>query len=647
MNNTANVDQSTKYVNSSSVMGLLEITLLATAVAGILYFGYFQLAPWIWSKNQPFRPEEIVVWQLLWLEDRDGIELYALYVLMFLDLFLVYFLVSKLHKVARRYIRYFYILPIAVACAYFGTIGFNPAMSNLHNRSMSDIFSQSMTAIFVILPVIASLYFLQKRSLYWTLSVAALLLIPVCFISTAPIEWYDYSFILAPSLRLLHDASVADVYLPYDLMLSLLGMAWMKLQLNLNSFQIVAQSAYYLLFLGIFAFSMRWLLDRRLSVFLLITLVLVRIYAGPFDAVHAFQLTPLRIDLWFILLVLLYFKGPYHWSLGLSCGLLLLLHKNFGIIYTAAYIQLLLTLCAIQVDMYSGKPFMALLNSFGALIKRGRYNFALMLLGACAHYLLFKETNVSGNLSFESLRISFTKISANSFYWYVVIMSGMTFTLLLKLRTRLPRNYQAAGLFLVYLTIGNSLYFFGHSHENAIIVLSSILLLQFFLLLDLAGRYLVDGPGEAVNPFVGGNLGIIVSLVFIASVVVWYADNITRKVSIQASDVVKGQFIYPSEVPQRYILKTLAEVRSVAGNNPKVYFVGDYDFLFDYYGGYAPVGYYNPVYAWISRNDFNNFLQGLLDQGYYLVVDNGIIGVLSNIRFSNTKSIRDRWVVWK
>ena len=142
-------------------------------------------------------------------------------------------------------------------------------------------------------------------------------------------------------------------------------------------------------------------------------------------------------------------------------------------------------------------------------------------------------------------------------------------------------------------------------------------------------------------------MGIIVSLVFIASVVVWYADNITRKVSIQASDVVKGQFIYPSEVPQRYILKTLAEVRSVAGNNPKVYFVGDYDFLFDYYGGYAPVGYYNPVYAWISRSDFNNFLQGLLDQGYYLVVDNGIIGVLSNIRFSNTKSIRDRWVVWK
>jgi len=52
----------------------------------------------------------------------------------------------------------------------------------------------------------------------------------------------------------------------------------------------------------------------------------------------------------------------------------------------------------------------------------------------------------------------------------------------------------------------------------------------------------------------------------------------------------------------------------------------------DYYGGYAPVGYYNPVYAWISKREFNKFLQGLADQGYYLVVDNGLAKeVLSSI----------------
>lgn len=647
VNNVVNIDQSASCVKSGNAVDLLKIALVAGAIAGILYFGYFLLAPWIWNQNQPFRPDEIAVWQLLWLEDRDGVELYALYVLMFLDLFLVCFLSSKVSAFAGGYNRIFYILSIALVCAYFGAIGFNPPMSNFHNRSVAEIFLQSAMSLFVILPVIALLYFFRKRSSYQALTVVAFLLIPACFVSTAPIEWYDYSFILAPSLKLLQGASVFNIYLPYDLLLSLFGLAWMKLQLDLNSFQVVGQCAYYLLLLGIFAFSMRWFLDKRLSVFLLITLVLVRIYAGPFDAVHAFQLTPLRIDLWLILLVLVYFKGPYHWSMGLSCGLMLLLHNKFGIIYTVAYIQLLLTLCILDANSCSGRLFKNVTSSFGRLLKRNRFNIVLIVSSALAHYLLFREVNEPSHFSFESLRISFTKISDHSFYWYVLIVSGMSFTLLMKSRSGFSSNYLAAGLILIYLAIGNSLYFFGHSHENAIIVLSAVLLVLSFLLLDLIGHYLDNNFETAAISFLCRNLPIVISLALIAAIVVWYGDNITHKAAIQARNAVKGQFIYPSEVSERYIRKTLAEVRSVTGNSPKVYFVGDYDFLFDFYGGYAPVGYYNPVYAWISRTEFDEFLQGLLDRGYYLVVDNGIVDVLSAIRFSNSKGIEGRWVAWK
>ena len=635
------------YTKSNGTLNLLEITVLATAVAGLLYYGFFLLAPWIWSQNLPFRPEEIAVWQLLWLEDRDGIELYALYILMFLDLFLLYALSFGWQRLAGRRALYFLFFPAILACAYIISIGFHPPMSSLAKQAMPDILARSFAVLGVILPITVLLHYLRRHSPYLALALAALLLIPVCFITTGPIEWYDYSFILAPSLSLLQGAGISDVYLPYDLLLSLFGLAWMKLQFDLNSFQIVGQCGYYLLLLGIFAFSMRWFFDKRLPVFLLIALVLVRIYAGPFDSAHAFQLTPLRIDLWMILLMLVYFKGPYHWSVGLSCGLLLLLHRNFGIIYTAAYIQLLLTLCTLDADMFSGRSIREVSTAFITLLKRSRHNFAFILLGACAHYLLFRGINGSNHFSFESLRISFTKISDHSFYWYVVIVSGMSFTLLLRLRSRITGNYLAAGLFLVFLAIGNSLYFFGHSHENAIIVLSSILLLLFFLLLDLAGRYLGIYSEESHKRFFHRNLAIIVSLTFIVAITIWYGDNITRKATIQARNAVKGQFIYPSEVPERYILNTIAKVRSVTGDSPKVYFVGDYDLLFYYFGRYAQVGYYNPVYAWISRDEFDKFLQGLVDQGYYLVVDNGLVDVLSTIRFSNSRNIGRRWVIWK
>jgi hypothetical protein len=649
VNNETDFKQSAMYVKSSSALDLLEMAVLSFAIAGLLYFGYFQLAPWIWSQNLPFKPDEITFWVLPWVEERDGIELYALYALMFLNLLFAYALTSGWHRLAGRPARYFLVFPLMVACAFIGSIGFHPPFAD---RAVPDIFARSFTVMIVVLPIIALLYYLQKRSPNWALAVAALLLIPVCFISTAPIEWFDYSFILAPALRLFHGAGVSEIYFQYDLLLSLIGLAWMKLRLDLNSFQIVAQFAFYLLLLGAFAFSRRWFLDKRLPVFLLTALVLVRIYAGPLDAVHSFQLTPLRLDMWLILLMLVYFKGPYHWSAGLFCGLMLLLHKNFGIFYSAAYIQLLLTLCVIDTAMIPGQVIKTALVALTTFFKTNYRNLILILLCVLAHYLLFRNPNVPNDFNYLRMGIGFIKIATHSFYWYVVAMSGLSFVLLLRLRARVSGNYLAAGFCLIYLAIGNSIYFFGRSHESAIINISTVLLLLFFLLLDLAGQSLAHASGKAASPFMHRNLAIIVSLAFIASIIFWYGDSITRKATIQTRNVGKGQFIYRAEMQEQDyypsgkmheadVLNTIAEIKSVTGDNPKVYFVGINDFLFNYYGGYAPVGYYNPVYAWISTREFSKFLQGLVDQGYYLVVDIGFAKeVLSPISINNYRYIQ-------
>jgi hypothetical protein len=651
VNSETNPDLNLPDARSGSAWSLLESAVLVTAVAGLLYFGYFQLAPWIWSQNLPFKPAEITPWVLPWLGERDGIELYALYALMFINLLCAFALTYGWQRMAGKPARYLLVLPLVVACAFIGSIGFHPPMSAFANRMASDIFAQSFMVMIVILPIIALLYYLQQRSTYWTLAVAALLLIPACFISTAPIEWYDYSFVLAPALRLFHGFGISEIYFQYDLLLSLIGLAWMKLRLDLNSIQVVAQCAYYLLLLGIFAFSRRWLLDKRLPVFLLIALVLVRIYAGPGDAVHSFQGSPFRYDLWLILLILVYFKGAYHWSAGLFCGLMLLLHNNFGIIYSAAYIQLLLTLRVIDMTVIPGQAIKTVSVELATFLKRNYRNLIILLACALAHHLLFRNPDVPNDYNYVRLGIGFIKIATTSFYWYVVAVSGLAFVLLFRLRARVSGSYFATGFCLIYLAIGNSLYFFGRSHENAIIVLSPVYLPLSFLLLDLAGHALTNGSGKTARPFIRRNLAIIASLAFIASVTVWYGDNITYKAATQARNAVKGQFIYPSDVPEQAILNVISEVKAVTGGSPKVYFVGDYDFLYGYYGAYVPVGYYNPVYAWISRRGFNRFLQKLVDQGYYLVVDNGLVNVLSSISFSNSRSIpgymQEYMVVWK
>ena len=52
------------HIKSNSTQSLLELAVLASSVAGLLYFGYFQLAPWIWSQNVPFDPREITPWTI-------------------------------------------------------------------------------------------------------------------------------------------------------------------------------------------------------------------------------------------------------------------------------------------------------------------------------------------------------------------------------------------------------------------------------------------------------------------------------------------------------------------------------------------------------------------------------------------------------
>ena len=649
MNKEIDLKHNMSQVKPGSIPDILEKTLIATAAAGLLYFLFFQLAPWIWKQTLPFKPEDIVSWQLQWLNERDGIELYAMYALVFLNLFFVSALSCGWMRIGDKTVRYIMALPlVAVSFAFFRSVGFHPPMNALANQAGPDILTQSLTILAVLLPILVLLYYLQKHAARWAMLVAAFLLIPVCFVSTKAFSQIDSQYILGPALRLFHGAKASEIYFQYDLLLSLIALAWMKLQLDLNLFQTVGQVGFYLLLLTLFAFSRQWFLDRRLPVFFLVALVLVRMYAGPYDVAFIFQVTPFRLDMWLVLLLVVYFKGPYHWSAGLFCGLMLLLHRNFGIIYSAAYLQLLLTLGVLNAVVLPDK-IKTVSMALGTFFKKNSHNLTFLLVGALAHYLLFKNTNEQGSFYYQRLGIGFMRIATNSFYWYVVVMSGLSFALLLRLRAKLSDNYLAAGFGLIYLTFGNSLYFFGRSHENNILNISAMLVLLFFLLIDLVSHSLASASDKSAGLFIRRNLAIIVSLTFITSVIIWYGDSIVSKTAIQAHNLGKWQFLYPPEYKKQDVMSVIAEVKAVTGGSPKVYFVNDIDFLFDYYGGYAPAGYYNPFLSWISRTEFNTFLQKLVDQGYYLVVDIKFVqSVLPFTKVSNYKKVAGSYLVaWK
>ena len=63
------------------------------------------------------------------------------------------------------------------------------------------------------------------------------------------------------------------------------------------------------------------------------------------------------------------------------------------------------------------------------------------------------------------------------------------------------------------------------------------------------------------------------------------------------------------------VKKKLIYLKIITKGSDKVYFLDyDRDFLYYYYGGYKPQGYYSPCAGWIFSKDLKQFVQNLIQQ---------------------------------
>jgi hypothetical protein len=631
------------------IWGVVGTVLLALAVTGFWYWCYYLLAPWIWSKNIPFKPEDITPWIRTSTAEHDGIEIYALYILVFVNIVCAFSLTGLIGRLGgewgRRATVGFCALLAAVFCI---KVGFIPPMSTFQDTPLAVAIPQSLLIMLVISPLIAFLYYLQQKHPRLALAAAALVLLPPCFLAISNFGWRDYTYIFAPAQRLLDGAAIRDIYFQYDLLPSLLAAAWMKLGLDLNNFRIMGQAAYYLTILGVFILSGKLFQKRELAVFLLAALILGRLYATPYDITLVFQVTPLRLDLWLPLLLVVYRFGPYHWSAGLVCGLLLILLKNFGIIYSAAYLQLLLTVWAVgYLNGEERGPFVHSLMGHG---RRCAVPVTIMAVAAVASHFLFKNTEY-GNFAgyYQKIGIGFIQIARNSFYWYVPALFCVAVILLFRLRKNVSTTYLTTGFLLIYCAIGNSIYFFGRSHEHNILNIAIVLLFLFFFLLDLVARSLAETAAGRSNPSYlqkYGVFGVAVALLVVTSVS--YSENITKRGRIQFLNVRNAKVVYDTALvlPENFH-GYMGRIREVTNNSSKVFFVDEADYAFYYFGGYSPVGYCNPFLTWIFTKDLTSYMQRLLDSGYYLVCSPSLTWLLTDLKYDGKTVVGETVVVAK
>jgi len=352
--------------------------------------------------------------------------------------------------------------------------------------------------------------------------------------------------------------------------------------------------------------------------------------------VYVFQITPLRLDLWLILFAIIYFLGPYHWTLTLVCGFLILIHGNFGLIITLGYLQMILTLGAISIiDL----GFTAKIIQWGKIrnILRLIVTTAFLLTCFLISRIIFGESFVATSY-YQKIGIGFIPMAKTSLFWLLPIAVSLIFILLCVMRKVLNLKYISLGFALIYFLLGNCIYFFGRSHELNLFSISIPILFLLFYGLDLLQRCIIYCNGA--NALALANklaLALSISLIFLVTYIC--SNEIRDNLALKWKGLVEFQF-HPGDPFAEAQLQAdnlLSEVYDVVDSSIPIQFVvKDENLEYSLYQRvHGNTAFFYPFASWIFTDQLVRHEQALLDSGVYLLIDKSLYQGLLVDRLQN------------
>jgi hypothetical protein len=376
--------------------------------------------------------------------------------------------------------------------------------------------------------------------------------------------------------------------------------------------------------------------EKALSLLLLVGLIVVRIVSAPWDPVYVFQITPLRLDLWLILIAIIYFRGPYHWFLTLACGVLMLVHGNLGLIYTLGYLQLIATLSLLSMSNVGVRGKLNQWKSSRNVLRLAAAAGFLLVCFLTSRYIF--GASLSATSYYQKIGIGFFPMAKTSLFWLVPVVISSAFVLLWTLRKVVTPRYGALGFALIYFALGNCIYFFGRSHESNLFSIAIPLVFVLFYALDLLGRALLHWSGGRVSA-VTANMASVLGLSFILVTAYKCSDQIRENVALKLENAAAFQLHPgdPFEEAQEKADKVLSEIREVIGATASIQFVGlDDNMEFALYQRiHGNSAFFYPFSSWIFLDELVQHEQALLDGGAYLLVDKKLLRTLFDTKLQN------------
>ncbi|MFA6042585.1 MAG: hypothetical protein WCV85_04920 [Patescibacteria group bacterium] len=618
----------------------VQYFVLSTLIVFGAHQVFFSFAPFIWQFHDLSQVADVTLWMKLWTRStqHDGYEPFVLYALVWLIVFLCGVLYTRFFS-GLGWQRRPWSAWLLLCAAFVALFRINPLVPNVNvdfRYSWQLLFHLSLVAG----AAAAAWRYASARWFFWLVVLASA---PLFFVATAPISFYDYAYFFHPALKILHSIPWSQIYFQYDILSSFLPAIWLQFHWDINAFAWVVQASYFFFAVGLLIFGKKVFREKSLAYGFFFSYIIIRVYASMVDPVQWLQTTPLRLDLWFVLLIILYFKGLRHWLFGLTVVVLVFLHRHFGLIYAISFFELAFILFALQVvDQGIIRSPKKILFAARTFIRSIWVNVTIIGMGTAISFFALRVPKDGPETNFSRYGIGFMPISRQSFYWFVIICLSLAWIFLLKYRHRFSSRAYTLGVFLLVFSIGNSMYFFGRSHENSIISISTIFLFGLFYFIDLMYQLKAGRAGHSFRKFALAGLATIVCLFFVS-----YSNRVVSTLGMQVQRLRTGQIHQPSSFadPKTYA-DTLQTIQAVTQMSTKVYFaVPDIDFYLYYFGGYTPVGYRQPFETWLFQSQTAAFLNDLLTQGYYVIFRDDAPPT-PDIKYKNVHTFGEYRIVW-
>jgi len=322
-----------------------------------------------------------------------------------------------------------------------------------------------------------SLFFLLLATKIHTTRLSLFFVFVLAFILVMPyhqVSYYDYAFVAGPATKLLQDGNFSSFLSQYDLLISLPAIVadyfggGASLHILLN--RIIVFGFAFLVY-----FTARHLVGKRYAFFLFFLWFLMK-YVSTFDSVMIAASSPLRLEAWLILLFVALRYGVFHFLTAVVAGFLLILHFNFGLLYTIAFIAF--GLYNLLLEFFTQRSLFVVVSS----AKKMLLPLAILILAFVGHYLIFGQWFSAAIIKYRSLQIGMMPLENDSIFWLYPIMYVAVFLSIVTFYFSPKKSAQAVFL-LVFVAIMSMSYYYGRTHYKVISVLatSAILLLGWLI----------------------------------------------------------------------------------------------------------------------------------------------------------------------